>query len=326
MPKLPSSLPNPLRLGDRGRAVRILERNLKQQGHLEGPVDGRFDRRTKAAVKAFEGERGWTQDGVGGNRLWRHATGQAATPPPNPGAKDSFDFRTVSINVKNNPLMPQPAVVHDVRKAARQGGLIGWQEIGPDRYFQAIRNLGPQWGHYMPKHGKYRIPNPISWKKSVWDKQDEGFMRTHGGMAKVSPARYITWVKLKHKASGQEVVRINTHLISGAWSDRKPTTEWRREQWHTHMQELRDLVARFKKKGLAVVVGGDFNRDSYRVLGKQVRYDSGLHAKTHGQRTLDYVMHAPDRDIARRGARVERDFRSDHNALVVRYTLDAKKK
>lgn len=232
-------------------------------------------------------------------------------------------FRTVSLNVKNNPLMPQRAVVHDVRRAAEQGGLIGWNEIGPTRYAEAIRALGPDWGHYMPFDGKLRIPNPISWKKAVWQREDAGFVRTHEGRAKVTPRRYITWARLRHRATGRTVVRVNTHLISGAWSGQRPTTAWRRERWHEHLQQLDALVADFKRQGYVVIVGGDFNRDSFEVLGDRVRYDNRLHVGTHGQRTLDYLMHTPGGGLRRERARVQGGYASDHDAVVVRYRLRA---
>lgn len=312
----PSSLSRPLRVGSRGPEVRTLERELKERGLLKGPVDGVFDARTKAAVKRFEWSQGWKEDGVVGDRLWRTVTGQAAEK-----SGKVHTFRTVNINIKNNPEMPQRAVEHDVKKAAKAGGLIGWNEIGPKRYADAIRALGKDWGHYFPKHGQYQIPNPISWKKTVWEKKDEGFLKTHGGLAKVSPSRYITWVELEHKKTGQRVVRLNTHLVSGAWSGQKPTTEWRRAQWNTHMAKLKDLVEKFEKQGKVVIVGGDFNRDSHKVLGKDVRYASGLDAPTHGKRTLDYVMHTPHDDLRRVGSRAEKGYRSDHNAVIVRYAL-----
>ncbi len=90
----------------------------------------------------------------------------------------------------------------------------------------------------MPHDGGLKIPNPISWKKSVWKMEDAGFLKTHNGKAKVSPNRYITWVKLKHRESGKQLIRINTHLVCGAWSEHKPTTAWRREQWKMHMEKL----------------------------------------------------------------------------------------
>lgn len=233
-----------------------------------------------------------------------------------------FSFNTLNLNVKSNPVMSQKAVLHDIRKASHEAGLIGWNEIGPARYFDAVRSLGPDWGHYMPKDGGLHIPNPISWKKSVWQKEDAGFVRTHHGLAKVSPNRYITWVKLKHRASNQEVVRINTHLVSGAFSHgHRPTTEWRQHQWHVHMQKLEKLVHHFESQGLRVIVGGDFNRDSFQVLGKQVAYDNKLNVGTHGRSTYDYLMHTRHSGLKRVGGRVQRGFASDHDAVVARYAL-----
>jgi|GEM_PF-4881203 hypothetical protein len=232
-----------------------------------------------------------------------------------------FAFRTVNINVKSNPEMGQRQVVHDVRKAAQQGGLIGWNEISPDRYFQAIKDLGPKWSHYMPHDGGLHIPNPISWKNEVWKKEDAGFLKTHNGKAKVSPNRYITWVKLKHRASDKEIVRINTHLVSGAWGEHKPTTAWRREMWNIHMRKLHDLVAKFEAKGLEVIVGGDFNRDSYKVLGNQVAYDNKLNVGTHGRSTFDYLMHTRNETFKRIGGHIEHGFASDHDAVVAKYRI-----
>ena len=312
-------MPTILKVGSQGAAVRRLERELKERGFFTGKADGTFDKQTKAAVKAFEASKDWKTDGIVGGRIWRRLNLSG-------NGQDSFAIKTVNINVKNNPEMPQGKVRHDVRRAATQGSLIGWNEIGPDRYFKAIRNLGKEWGHYMPKHGNYRIPNPISWKKSEWELKGSGFMKTHGGMAKVSPARYITWAKLKHKDSDQTVVRINTHLVSGAWSGKKPTTEWRRKQWNTHMDKLSKLVERFEKQGHTVIVGGDFNRDSHKVLGNQVKYASGLNAPTHGNRTLDYLMHVQDDYIRKVGTKVDKQYHSDHNAVVVKYALKKEKK
>lgn len=233
-----------------------------------------------------------------------------------------FTFRTVNINVKSNPEMSQRRVEHDVKRAAEAGGLIGWNEIGPERYFKAVKALGDEWGHYMPHDGGLHIPNPISWKKDVWKKEDAGFLRTHGGKAKVSPNRYITWVKLKHRASGQEVVRINTHLVSGAWKPgHRPTTEWRREMWRTHIEKLHRVVDTFEKQGLTVIVGGDFNRDSFEVLGKQVKYDNKLNVGTHGRSTLDYLMHTRSSHLRRVGGRVQHGYESDHDAVIARYAL-----
>lgn len=325
--KIPSDIRKPLHVGSRGSAVRILEKKLAKHGVLQGPVDGFFDAKTKAAVKKVELKLGYKTDGVVGNRLWDKITGQGANPLPlpAPGSGKEIHFKTASINVKSNPVMPQSSVVHDVKQAAKQAGLIGWQEIGPSRYFDAIENLGPKWAHYMPRDGKKRIPIPISWDKEQWQRKDAGFLRTHNGLAKVSPHRHISWVKLRNKATGQDVVRINTHLVSGAWSSPKPTTEWRRKMWNIHMDKLENLVAKFQKQGLNVIVGGDFNRDSYKVLGNKVKVDNDLHVGTHGRSTLDYVMHASKgKVLEKEGVKIHKNYDSDHNAVVVKYSLDQK--
>jgi endonuclease/exonuclease/phosphatase (EEP) superfamily protein YafD len=173
----------------------------------------------------------------------------------------------------------------------------------------------------MPHDGGLEIPNPISWKKDVWAKEDAGFERTHHGLAKVSPNRHITWVKLKNRASGQEIVRVNTHLVSGAWGEHKPTTAWRREMWKVHMQKLDALVSRFESQGLQVIVGGDFNRDSFEVLGKKVAYDNALNVGTHGHSTYDYLMHTRGPHLTKLGAHVQHGYASDHDAVVARYAL-----
>lgn len=129
---------------------------------------------------------------------------------------------TATLNVKSNPTMSQAKVRHDVQKASHTAGLIGWQEIGPDRYFKAIKALGPSWAHYMPHDGGLHIPNPISWKKDQYKLVGHGFVRTHHGKAGISPNRYITWVKLKDRKTGKTIVRMNTHLVSGAWGQHKP--------------------------------------------------------------------------------------------------------
>ena len=129
-------------------------------------------------------------------------------------------------------------------------------------------------------------------------------------------------MKLKNKETGKTVVRMNTHLVSGAWSSPKPTTEWRREMWHTHMAKLKGLVERFEKQGYPVIVGGDFNRDSFKVLGNQVAYEqqASTWAPT-GSSTYDYLMHTPHGSLKSKGARVDHDYRSDHDAVVGQYTL-----
>lgn len=307
------SSPFRLSVGSTGAPVRRLEQELKERGLLRGPVDNVFDARTAAAVSRFEEQQGWKVNGVVGQRIWDRFDLGEPTQRRGNGA-----FNVVSMNVKSNPEMPQAAVVHDVRRAAKQGDIIGWQEIGPARYRDAIRDLDG-FGHFMPRG----LETPISWRKDKFELLDSGVKKMHGGLAGVSPHRQVAWVKLRNKDTGEVMVHMNTHLVSGAWNSKKqPTDPWRQRMWNKHIDGMERMIERFERQGHPVTISGDFNRNQFRVFGNDVRYDSGLHANTHGRSTLDYVMSTRHRDLDKVRTRVDTGFRSDHNAVIVRYDLD----
>ncbi len=268
---------------------------------------------------------------VGGGRNGGNAGPKVK--PNNSGAftpwnHDDSRFKTASINVRSYPLMDQKSVVHDVRKAARQADLIGWNEIAPGRYARAIKDLGPDWGHYMPMDGNHRIPNPISWRKKEWSRISGGFEKVANRKAGVAPSTYITWAKLQHKATDQKVVRINTHVVSGAFGNTAPNRGARQALWHKHIKMLEKRIAKFKKQGYEVIVGGDFNRNRYKVLGDKVGYDNGAWTGTHGgprSAMFDYLMHVRSPELKSVMGVVDRGYRSDHDAVVAGYKLKAKR-
>ena len=136
------------------------------------------------------------------------------------------------MNVKSNPLMSQDKVRHDVQRAAKTGEIIGWQEIGPERYKDAIRNL-KGFDTFMPKG----LETPISWKKSEFKLLDSGVKKMHGGLAKVSPHRQVAWVKLQNKETGETVIHMNTHLVSGAFNSKVQRSDpWRKKMWALHIE------------------------------------------------------------------------------------------
>lgn len=314
-------------MGSVGAPVRKLEQELKERGLFKGPVDNRFDAKTKRAVQAFEKRRGFEQDGVVGARISRlldlgleKPTKPTQTTPTQgaSGGKGSGTFDVVSMNVKSNPLMSQDKVRHDVQRAAKTGEIIGWQEIGPERYRDAIRNL-KGFSHFMPKG----LETPISWKTSEFKLLDSGVERMHGGLAKVSPHRQVAWVKLQNKDTGEVMIHMNTHLVSGAWNSKIQRSDpWRKAMWNRHIEKMGNLIERFEKQGHPVTISGDFNRNHFKVFGDKVVYASGLRAGTHGSSTLDYVMHTRGGGLKKISSRVDRNYASDHNAVTVRYDLD----
>lgn len=59
-----------LKTGSTGQPVRDLQQGLKDLGYDPGQIDGSFGPQTEAAVKAFQGDRGITVDGVVGPITW----------------------------------------------------------------------------------------------------------------------------------------------------------------------------------------------------------------------------------------------------------------
>jgi endonuclease/exonuclease/phosphatase family metal-dependent hydrolase len=315
-----------LSVGSTGAPVRKLEKELKQLGLLKGPVDNFFDAKTKAAVIKFEHQHGWKEDGIVGKRISNRfdlglsGSKPAEGPANSPGAKGDGKgvFNVVSMNVMSNPEMSQAKVVHDVKRAAKTGDIIGWQEIAPERYRDAIRDL-PGFNHFMPKG----LQTPISWRSKEFKLLDSGVERMHGGKAGISPHRTVAWVKLQNKDTGETMIHMNTHLVSGAWNSKKQASDpWRQKMWKQHMEKMGNMIERFEKKGFPVTITGDFNRNHFKVFGNKVAYDSGIHAGTHGKSTLDYVMHLRHEALRKVSSRVDDNFASDHNGVVVRYDLD----
>ena len=63
--------PHPLlKLGSRGSAVRQLQGQLQQQGYSTDGIDGVYGRRTQAAVRTLQRDRGLAVDGIAGPATW----------------------------------------------------------------------------------------------------------------------------------------------------------------------------------------------------------------------------------------------------------------
>ena len=94
----------------------------------------------------------------------------------------------------------------------------------------------------------------------------KGSVLTHGGEAKVTPARYVNWVVLQRRGTQKRFAFVNTHFISGAWNKHPD----RRARWRRHAEVLRTVVRTLRSRGLRVFVLGDFNRHRSIALPDQV--------------------------------------------------------
>ncbi|MGB3442363.1 MAG: endonuclease/exonuclease/phosphatase family protein [Actinophytocola sp.] len=137
-------------------------------------------------------------------------------------------------------------------------GVIGWQEVESPAAITKLKNrLGAAYNHYLGG-GAPASAIPLSWRVDRFAKLGEGSVQTHGGEAGVTPARYVNWVRLEIRGTGTQLIVVNTHFISGAWSGHPE----RQARWNTHYQVLHDKVAALKQShpGVPIFVIGDFNR------------------------------------------------------------------
>lgn len=67
-------LPETVRRGSKGDAVKGLQNALKARGYDVGAVDGVFGSGTERAVKQFQGDFGLEEDGIAGPNTWEALT------------------------------------------------------------------------------------------------------------------------------------------------------------------------------------------------------------------------------------------------------------
>jgi endonuclease/exonuclease/phosphatase family metal-dependent hydrolase len=157
----------------------------------------------------------------------------------------------------------------EVKELMRSADVIGIQELhGPElsSVRQSVTCASCDYaGYFSPEK------EPIVWKKSKFKLLDSGTIlvspRTFvGGTRPYVAKRYINWVKLQDRASGQQFYFINQHAVSGAQRDGRPRSDRpeRVELYRKHMEKLTALINQKKQEGKPVLIVGDLNSD-YRV-------------------------------------------------------------
>jgi peptidoglycan hydrolase-like protein with peptidoglycan-binding domain len=104
-----------LRKGSTGEAVRQLQQALKDLGYDPGGVDGQFGGKTESAVRAFQGDRGLTVDGIVGEITWLNI--------------DEADT--------SNPTLRKGSTGNPVRRVQKRLTLAGYDTGGVDGIFGA---------------------------------------------------------------------------------------------------------------------------------------------------------------------------------------------
>lgn len=107
--------------------------------------------------------------------------------------------------------------------------------------------------------------NSISYRRDLFRLVSSGFEQACEGRSGVAPARFVCWAVFEHIASGIRFVVINVHFTKVVDDEHE---EWRRQQWNRNLTALRAVVARFRARGLSVLVGGDLNRQVWDIVGE----------------------------------------------------------
>lgn len=198
------------------------------------------------------------------------------------------------------------------RVRAEDPDFVGWQEVNDaeDRRLVEL-GMGPD---YELRHKGVRGV-PISGNIRRWEVIDHGYLKAHGGKARTSPARYITWVVARNRQTGAVLVVVNTHFVSGAWNLKpKRNKAWRRRMWRDHYADLVKLLERLRVG--PIIFGGDFNR-------RRVELPNPL-AIWLDDRGIDKVGIVADAGTWQPdGAAVRIETPSDHDARRVDLTLVA---
>jgi len=219
--------------------------------------------------------------------------------------------RHVTANIKSNPLMPLGDAAADIIQVAGHAGVIGWQEIHK-LYRPTIRTL-PGFTTYWPGKAFSRAGDaiPISWRTANLELVASGVKRTHLGIPRVTPTRYISWVVLRDLRSGQVFWRVNTHYVSSAFTRHRS----RRPMWERHDRKLGNVVLRLVwQHGPNGVVGGDFNRELGSArLNAMLSTHGGQHVGHHYDHLYVFGGEA--------GLMARLPLNSDHDGILARATF-----
>lgn len=179
-------------------------------------------------------------------------------------ATDWIRLPVVTANIGRKNLGAREAAIRDVRNAddlARP--LVGWQEIREgdsgepamiDRYFGSIYQ-----NRFLRHDTAFRVPISIP---RPWRIVASKATFVHGGIANVTPPRWITEVVVRHEThTALEFAMINTHYIANAYNGDQRTDL--RDEWNKHKGIHKDRVLAHHRQGRLVIWTADTNNPNY---------------------------------------------------------------
>ncbi len=183
---------------------------------------------------------------------------------------------TITVASWNSKIDNKKNIAGQTKTLLKTADVVGLQEVHTAAQRNNIRNLiesdkyavSPK-AHTNNDSGSGVESYPIVWR-------EKEFVRTaEGTTGQVSPSldglrpRYITWVKLKQRATGKQFYVVNTHMVrdvdsNGSLSSKKANVK----AYTGHMEKLVNLVKKLQKDNVPIFVTGDFAMDYRKDTGK----------------------------------------------------------
>lgn len=267
------------------------------------------------------------------------------TPPTPPNDQPTPQVLTSLASFNYASWKPSTGIAAAVQALSSKAEVVGLQEFGPSEHRDALSKVVREctacnYSLYMPSPASGGSL-PIIWKKDVFQLLSKGNVKAYdaqsvenGAGGTTTPAKFITWVRLKHKPSGRVFFFANTQLIASVEKNGAPDRSMpkRLTLYEKHLSLLANKITQFKENNTPVFVSGDFNVD-YRG-DRQVKNAAFPYAKmdsvntwanwrylgtpvggTQGTRLIDYVFAARNTKVVPKSAQILPAYGSDHHAV-----------
>ncbi len=227
--------------------------------------------------------------------------------------------RQVTMNVAY--AMTRARQRRDIRRTTHKADVIGWQEINRRAQTRAIAHL-EGWETYWPgglrSDGQvrgYAVNSvPISWRRSRWAFDRGGARLASDEIPGVCRDRYLTFVVLRHRRSGETILRWNVHFVPNALNKKKVRRKHQRKvAWYQAARTVKDFLDEHGDRRFAAVIGGGDINGRKAFVGDRVSYDTD-------HRGVDYLTHIPSYLVRAWRPRFIQ-MNSDHDQVRVAYTL-----
>ncbi|ADB30948.1 hypothetical protein Kfla_1854 [Kribbella flavida DSM 17836] len=193
----------------------------------------------------------------------------------------------ITANIGRADLGAREAAIRAVRNGdPGHRPIVGWQEIRegdtgePAMISQYFGDLYQN--AFLHHDTSYRVP--IS-APQPWKVVNSRATFVHGGIAGVTPPRWINEIVAEHQAHpGLKFVLINTHYIAGAYNgNQNPNL---RDEWDLHKKTHRERVMAHHGRGHLVIWTADTNRPDF---DKATGQDTERKAFAHGIDRINWL-------------------------------------